>query len=185
MVVPYSPLAIANTFLERHSNGVGIEHMKLQKLVYCAYGWWLASYGMDRERLTAEGPEIWKHGPVFSSLYQALKEFGRAPILTPLSAGPLVQAETVGEDIEVIALVDWVWSRYGRMSGFDLSDLTHQVGSPWHRVAMENDFRIARHTQIPDKYIFEEFHRLLCLIRGNAVSAVETTNGRRREAGVH
>jgi uncharacterized phage-associated protein len=47
--------------------------MKLQKLVYYAYGWWLLYHS---EPIMTEPPEVWRHGPVFSSMYHALKHHG-------------------------------------------------------------------------------------------------------------
>jgi len=46
MPAPYSPIAIANNFVEQFGGVTGIEHMKLQKLVYCSYGWMLALNGL-------------------------------------------------------------------------------------------------------------------------------------------
>lgn len=180
MAVPYSPLAIANEFLGRHADSEGIEHMKLQKLVYCSYGWWLAGHGLEAARLTDEGPEIWRHGPVFSSLYRVLRVFGSGPIHTPQAASPFQQPDAVpDDDPEVTALVDWVWSRYGHLSGFALSDLTHRPGTPWHRVAVENDFRVPFNTAIPDEYIYEEFSGLMEENLRGAQSASGADGGRR------
>ena len=162
MPIPYTPLAIANNFLEQFGKENGIEHMKLQKLVYCSYGWWLAVHGLNNARLTTEGPEIWKHGPVFDSLYHALKVFGRKSITSPQSTNPFQEPENVDSDDEhVRALIGWIWGRYGHLSGFALSDMTHKPGTPWHRVASENNFSVAFNTEIPDQYIFEEFTELL------------------------
>lgn len=162
MPVPYTPLAIANCFLEKFGRQGGIEHMKLQKLVYCSYGWWLAVRGLDQLRLTTEGPEIWKHGPVFDSLYHSLKVFGRKPIIQPQSTNPFCAPECVDKDDgDTLGLVDWIWSRYGHLSSFALSDMTHKPGTPWYRIAQENKFRVALNTKIPDEYIFEEFTKLL------------------------
>ncbi|WEF24630.1 type II toxin-antitoxin system antitoxin SocA domain-containing protein [Paracoccus sp. S3-43] len=159
MPVPFTPLAVANAFITEYAKGVGIEHMKLQKLVYCSYGWWLQQYGLKGLRLTTEGPEIWRHGPVFSSLYKTLKVFGRAPILTPQSSGPFAAPDAI-DDVNVESLIHWIWSRYGHMSSFALSDLTHKQGTPWYRVAMDHNFSVPFHTNIPDEYIFEEFTKL-------------------------
>lgn len=161
MAIPYTPLAIANNFLERFGSD-GIEHMKLQKLVYCSYGWWLSVYKLEGERLTSEGPEIWRHGPVFGSLYHALKVFGRAPITEPKSSSPFSVPDNVDEHDEGVRnLIGWIWGRYGHMSSFALSDITHKPGTPWHRVATENNFSVAFNTDIPDVYIYEEFSELL------------------------
>jgi len=79
-----------------------------------------------------------------------------------VSSTPFQQAENVdAEDQYVRDLVSWVWGRYGHLSSFALSNMTHKHGTPWHRVATENDFRINYNTEIPDQYIFEEFTRLI------------------------
>ncbi|MGX5718567.1 Panacea domain-containing protein [Shinella zoogloeoides] len=169
MPAPYTPLAIANNFVQNFAGSTGIEHMKLQKLVYCSYGWWLGNYGLGGVRLTSEGPQIWKHGPVFESLYHTLKVFGREPITKMQSASPFSEPENIDVgDENARSLVRWIWGRYGHLSSFALSDLTHQPGSPWHRVANENNFRIALNTAIPDQYIYEEYVRLMT---GDQVSA--------------
>ena len=166
MTRPYSPLAIANGFLTRcakqrdqlASEEDGIEHLKLQKLVYFAYGWWIA-YMPDP--LISEGPQVWTHGPVFSSLYHSLKDFGRRPIQGPQSTAPFLPLEKVAEDDEEAnQLLDWVWNRYRGFSAFDLSDMTHRKGTPWQRIAEENSFRVPRGTVIPDEYIKQEFRAL-------------------------
>ncbi|WP_049726452.1 Panacea domain-containing protein [Wenzhouxiangella marina] len=132
--------------------------MKLQKLVYCAYGWWLAYAGLAGKRLTADHPEIWRHGPVFPELYHALKIFGRSAIMEPQARNPFLEPDLVEPgDTDTQKLVGWIWNRYGHLTSFALSDLTHKPGTPWYRVAQENDFLVELDTQIPDQYIFEEF----------------------------
>ena len=76
MARPYTPLAFANEFIGR-SGGYGVVHMKLQKLVYLCYGWWLVEHD---DSIMSDAPEVWRHGPVFSSLYDILKGQGHAPI---------------------------------------------------------------------------------------------------------
>lgn len=162
MAVPYSSVAIANTFLREFGASGGVEHMKLQKLVYCAYGWWLAQYGLESERLTEDRPEIWKHGPVFPDLYHAFKIFGRKPIKEMQSTSPFVAPDLIDDDDEnVMKLVRWIWGRYGHLSSFALSDMTHKPGTPWYRVAQERNFSVPYSTEIPDKYIFEEFQSIM------------------------
>ncbi len=168
MPVPYKSIAIANNFIEKFGKkSNGIEHLKLQKLVYCSYGWWLASYGEEQDRLLKDGPDIWKHGPVFDDLYHSLKVFGSKPITEMKSLSPFSPPENVDEDDEDVRdLLSWIWERYGHLSGFALSDLTHKAGTPWHKVAVENEFRVQPHTKIPDRYIFQEFSDLLTEMGG-------------------
>lgn len=176
MSVPYSPLAIANRFIETFGQDDGIEHMKLQKLVYCSYGWWLAAKGLNSKRLTRTGPEVWKHGPVFSDLYKILSVYGREPLTIVRSTSPFGDPETVDvDDLEVIRLIEWVWGRYGHLSSYSLSEMTHKPGTPWHRVATDNDFLVPRNCNIPDEYIFEEFTKLLNDFKGVTLSSSSKT----------
>lgn len=163
MPVPYSSVAIANNFVERFAADVGgIEHMKLQKLVYCSYGWWLAARGMEGCRLTTDKPQIWKYGPVFSELYHVFKIFGRKQITEMKSLNPFDNPPNVDEgDEEVRTMIKWIWGRYGHLSSLTLSDMTHKPGTPWYRVAEEHGFRVPFNMPIPDEYIFEEFSALM------------------------
>lgn len=184
MPVPYSPLAIANRFIGKFGAKNGIEHMKLQKLVYCSYGWWLAAHGLHHERLTNEGPEIWKHGPVFDSLYQVLKVFGRSPITVPQSDNPFEAADVIDDgDEEASSLVNWIWGRYGHLSSYALSDMTHKTGTAWQRVAAERDYRVPYHTPIPDSYIFDEFAGLMRKTMPGVNVAQEQSNRGRAVSG--
>ncbi len=153
MVKSYSPLALANYFIEKFGGDADIEHMKLQKLVYCAHGW---SLGVDNWAVVNERPQVWRYGPVFESLYHVLKLFGRRPIRRPQSISPFEEPALV-EDKRTKELLDWVWDRYGHLSGATLSDMMHEAGTPWERVAKENNFLVPHGKEIPDSYIAEEF----------------------------
>jgi uncharacterized phage-associated protein len=154
----YTPLQIANWFIKYHGSETDLKHMKLQKLVYCAYGWWLA---FKETPLTREGPQVWKYGPVFETLYHALRPNESRPIREMQTSNPFSAAETVPqEDEETTALLKWVWNRYGHLSGFALSDMTHQPGTPWHKAAEQHDFVVPRGFEIPKEFIKEEFSRI-------------------------
>ena len=186
MPAPYSPLAVANSFIASYGSISGIEHMKLQKLVYCSYGWWLALNGLEGTRLTNEGPEIWRHGPVFPTLYHTLKVFGRAPIREPQSDGPFEMPDRVdAEDENATSLITWTWGRYGHLSSFALSDMTHKPGTPWHRVALEKNFVVPMSTKIPDQYIHEEFSGLMEQLSGERELGAETARRVRSTRSEH
>jgi len=149
----YSPITLANTFLEKYSGGVGIEHMKLQKLCYYAHGWWLA---YKDESFLLEEPQVWRYGPVFNSLYHLLSHFGRKSIVTPQKANPLQEIETI-KDKDINALIDWVWNRYSNYSAESLSEMTHAEGTPWRIIAEQHNFRVPRDLDIPDSLVKECF----------------------------
>jgi uncharacterized phage-associated protein len=149
---PYRPLAFANEFILK-SQGVGIEHMKLQKLVYYAYAWWL---GYHNDPILSEPPQVWRYGPVFSSLYHALKGFGRTPIADEQSDYPFQPPPRVDQsDVDAWQLINWVWQRYGGFTSYQLSEMTHAPGSPWRQIAEQTNWHVAPSTPIPDDLIRE------------------------------
>ena len=151
----YTPVAVANEFVERYGKERGIEHMKLQKLTYYAYGWWLA---FEDDPLMIEGPEVWKFGPVFSSLYNVLAPFGSKPINEAQRAVPWGETPRVrAEDEHTLSVLDWIWKRYGGASSFTLSDETHKPGTPWQLEAERKGYNVPRHHRIPDTLIKECF----------------------------
>src|SRR5258708_4237314 len=75
---PWKTLAAANFFLAKGlEDGVSIDPLKLQKLVYFAHGWHLAVTGKP---LIDEYVEAWPYGPVIPSLYHRFKSYGADPI---------------------------------------------------------------------------------------------------------
>jgi uncharacterized phage-associated protein len=153
---PYRPIAFANEFIVL-AQPDGAEHMKLQKLVYYAYGWWL-KYHPDR--IISEAPEVWQFGPVFPSLYHALKYQGRAPILDVQTETPFDPPPRVDEDdIDAHKLVKFVWVRYGQFDSLVLSDRTHAPGTAWREIAEKNGWKVPANTPIPDDAVKREMDR--------------------------
>lgn len=128
------PSLVANAVIYRASQaGRQFDHMQVHKLVFFVHAWSLALYN---ESLVAQKPEAWTYGPVFSSLYHRLKQYGASYIDKLL---PEMHAET-GQFVPLIphlsdqrlwGLVDQVLSRYGQFSALQLSALTHEANGPW------------------------------------------------------
>src|SRR3546814_18459045 len=75
----YTPLTIANTLITLNWNVRPAQNpMWLNKMVYIVHGWSLAS---DRS-VVGELPQVWPHGPIYASLYDALRSFRKTPVLT-------------------------------------------------------------------------------------------------------
>ncbi len=157
---PFTPLAFANEFIAR-SAPHGVVHMKLQKLVYMCYGWWLVTHN---DPIIGEQSEVWRHGPVFCSLYDTLKGHGHKPITKAQTKFFTREPDRVDDKVdkvdEVFRLIDWVSQRYGQYDQFYLSELTHRPGSPWYQTAAEYDFRVPRHTRIPVATIQQHFRKI-------------------------
>lgn len=146
----HRPLLIANEFLRLHGADGNIDHLKLQKLTYFAQGWWLAVMGSD---LVTERPQVWRYGPVFQSLYSIFSPAGSNKITHPkrtllFRAGQMPTLE--GEDTkDERDLIEWIWGEYGNLTGAQLSDLTHKVGTPWWDIAVRENFQVPLNTVIP------------------------------------
>lgn len=124
--MPHDARAIANEFLKL-ANGAPINQMWLQKLVYIAHGWNLA---INKEPLIEDRVEAWDGGPVIRLIWNHFRDFGRNArdgLLGTLNGTPFRADLTKSEK----AIIEHVWKRYGQYTGRELSDLTHQEGTPW------------------------------------------------------
>lgn len=123
--MPHDPRAIANEFLKLNGDR-GYNQMWLQKLVYMAHGWNLA---INDAPLVSGRIEAWDGGPVMRSIWEHIRDFGR-------NAGGLFGKSpdvpfTADLSEKEKAVIEHVWKRYGGYTGRQLSDMTHQEGTPW------------------------------------------------------
>jgi uncharacterized phage-associated protein len=151
--MPYFAAQVANEFIRRaKSEGIVVDPLKLQKLVYLAHGWHLAFLDAP---LIKEGVEAWRYGPVVPSLYRQFRHLGVSPITAeaPLPSSDIEQISQPSLD-----LINQVWQIYGRKSGLELSMLTHEPGYAWDiiRSARPDDWNSP---SIPNDYIRDEFIR--------------------------
>jgi uncharacterized phage-associated protein len=125
--MPYSAIKIANEFLRLAAADKpprALTPLQLIKLVYIAHGWSLVHL---QQPLLNEPPQAWKYGPVVPSLYHAIKQFGAGAVRWP------IEGDTDPQEIsaEGLALIKAVYEAYGRLSGVQLSNMTHQPNTPW------------------------------------------------------
>jgi uncharacterized phage-associated protein len=162
----YSAQAIANEFIKRakQDGRNDLSPMKLQKLIYFAHGWYLANV---HKALLLERVQAWKFGPVISSVYHDFKRYGNETITDYVSTleynnlrfshlTPFIN-ETDADAKEVI---DLVWAIYGKYSSVQLSNMTHEPGTPWSIVTEGHD-PIPSNLVIPDELIEECFMKEL------------------------
>lgn len=148
---------LANMFVARFGKSNELTHMKLQKLVFFADGW---NAGFKDRRLLEELPEVWRYGPVYHSLYNALSGRGNSTVAELIRATPFTDPVHEPQNADVANLVDWIWGKYGQISAVRLSDMTHADGSPWHIMAVRHKFRVPFNLKIDDEVIREYFKRL-------------------------
>ena len=115
--------AIVNEFASL--SPIILPQKKLQKLAYIAHGWNLA---INDEALICESPQAWDNGPVFRSVWNAFRDRGWNNGFAKNPDGELYKAVLLKEER---AIIDHVWRRYGELDADELSDKTHEVGSPW------------------------------------------------------
>lgn len=159
---PYNSIAVANSFIEKaNSLGKPFTLMKLLKLVYFAHGWHLAFAKLP---LVNERVEAWKFGPVVPGVYHEFKHHGsdviehtgktlRFPIRYPVE---FVEPQ-LPESEFLNALLERIWDVYGRLSAYQLSELTHRPGTPWYITWHDMGGSIQKGTDIPDNLIRDFF----------------------------
>ncbi|SFN98097.1 Uncharacterized phage-associated protein [Bizionia echini] len=145
-IMAYSPTTIANYYIQEKAKLGTLTSMKLIKLVYLAYAWYI-TLSNGEKRLTEEKSQAWKYGPVFPSLYKIIKQEGKINIDKPL---PNSKEEViVSEDAEFL---DRIWELYGKYNGVELSAMTHAEGTPWREVYCRDC-----NSEIPDESIINHY----------------------------
>lgn len=160
--MPYSTASIANALLNRAAlDGQKLTHLKLQKLLYFAAGYFQAAYG---EPLIDNRFEAWEYGPVVPAIYHEFKHYSMRPITAPALAydpetGVMSPVPIPTNDPRVEKVIDYVWTTYGKFSAAQLSDMTHRANSPWDRTRKENPG--IRNADIPSEYLMDYFGKLV------------------------
>jgi len=122
--------------------------MQVLKLVYIAHGYSLGARGTP---LIPNRIEAWKFGPVIPTLYHAVKHWRDKPVGRIVVTG----LEDFGQGDE--DLIQNIYDAYDDYDGVSLSNLTHQVGTPWYEVYEAGRSGIT----IPDDLIQHHYRRLL------------------------
>ena len=124
--MPHEVTSIANQFIKRGLRAKqGVTPMQVIKLTYIANGWMLGVHG---ESLVLDQVYAWRYGPVYLSLYFALRQYGRGIVTDVIPQEDPDDAYSAEEN----NIIDEVWRVYGPMGGLRLSNLTHAAGTPWN-----------------------------------------------------
>lgn len=126
----YTPQHIANYFLSRPKHD--ITNLKLNKLVYIAYGWALAL----GTKLFDEPIKAWRFGPVIPTLYYEFKHF-RGEKINCLSTikdfwieRKMLVPKIPEEKKDILNFLEYIWKDYD-LTAQKLVNLTHNKGTPW------------------------------------------------------
>ena len=123
----HSALEVAKWFLNHNANEQKINNdteyisdLKLQKLLYYAYGCYLALFG---EKLFSEPILAWQHGPVVDEVYQEYKGFGASGINTFERVSDIFTTDEEN-------VLTWVYNTFGQYTAWALRNMTHRE-TPW------------------------------------------------------
>jgi len=145
----HSALYIANKFIIiAKEHGEYLTPLKLIKLMYYAYGWYL--FYNETDRLFNKKIEAWCYGPVISEVYHAYKKFGTEPIINPEKVNELPLNNDTEKYIEYF--LKEILRVYGKETAYTLANSTHIEGTPWHTTYHKRNQRV-----IPDDLIKEFF----------------------------
>jgi uncharacterized phage-associated protein len=153
--------AISNYFVERASQtGISLTVMTLLKVLYFAHAWHLAK---TSKPLIAQPFEAWKYGPVSRVVYDQYKEYGKRPIDKPAVSFDPAQLKFVPTpcnfDISTEHFLSNLFDYYARFAAFELSDLTHEEGGPWHTIWSQAHDRAVPGMVIPNELILSWFQK--------------------------
>jgi uncharacterized phage-associated protein len=133
---PYDARAVANLVLDKADEiKADITQLQLYKMIYFAHGWYLAT---EKKRLVEQSFQAWSYGPVIPIVRDAFKEFGRNPIKGraekfDIFTGELISIDPINDNKDV-DFINKVVVFYHVYDGWELSDMTHEKGSPWDKV---------------------------------------------------
>jgi uncharacterized phage-associated protein len=121
----------------------------LQKFIFLAHGWHMGLYGIEN-RMLDDRAEVWRRGPVVETGHRAFQGLGH---LKRKYAPIPEEAHSELNDCE-IETCDFVMERYGHLSPFELTMMTHQEGVPWFKI------RHVKPTEIAREVIHSYYHRM-------------------------
>lgn len=139
-----SCLDVANYFLSLKDYS-DLTNLKIQKMVYYAYGTYIALY---EKPLFNEKIEAWDYGPVVPELYQALKQYKDRPI-------PVPETFSLNNIDDKTKFLDEIYINYGTYSASELCNLTHMAFTPWSVVYHDNSTNYLINDQLLKVYFNE------------------------------
>ncbi len=135
--LPYTPSHVANFFLDcAAEEGSDLTMLKLQKLVYFAYGWTFAVLGQELFNTTEHPIRRYRYGPVIESLYWEFKFLGNKPIENysrSLKNDGEFGVEKIHAGDKAYKILLQIWRAYGNLTRHKLIAMTHEAGSPWDK----------------------------------------------------
>lgn len=134
---------VGKYFYNRNNN---LSEIQVQKLTYYAYVW---SMVINNEKLFEEKPQAWVHGPVFRSLYDAMK-----------SRAFYENKCDFNFERKTTVILEMVFRLYGKFSGNELESMTHSE-IPWIKARNGKSSDERSTEELKDEDIKEYYSELL------------------------
>ena len=149
----YSSYTVAAVFTQlADKEGLAFTQIQLQKLVYIAHGFKLASSG-GNSGLINEHVIAWRVGVVLPTLYEKLKYYN-------LDKVPVFESTATLSIIDK-SIVAAVYRGYKALSGVQLSMITCRIGTPWYMTWYLNKGEEGIGFIIPDHVINQYYINLM------------------------
>lgn len=131
--IVYDSYYLVNLF---KNAGIKVTQLQIQKIMYFFEAYYMCEKNVDQ--LYECNFNAWMFGPVAIPLHKEYKIFEGRPItLTE-------EKEKIGNEIreEKKKILNYIFEVFGNFSPQQLVDLTHRVGSPWHKKWLENGRKV-------------------------------------------
>ena len=157
---PYKVGTIANFMLDRaRTDRRRLTHLKLQRLVYMAYGW---ATVFLKEPLFEEPIEAWPFGPVVPHLWHEFKAYRNKPIkgrsfdYNP-DTNTVIPLSVPNSDKATRDILEMTWQNYGHVKASALTRRTHAPGTPWQKTSPHE---VIRPEDIAQQFLglYNQFH---------------------------
>ncbi|WP_235818392.1 Panacea domain-containing protein [Brucella grignonensis] len=156
---PYDARALANSILQdAYQFNIDLYSTSMLKILYFAHGWYLARFNTP---LIGQPFEAWKHGPVIRVIYDQLKGMSGRKIERRFEIFDAVTKQYIAPEAHLTdadrSFIKFMLRAYSQFHPYELSEMTHEVNSPWHKVWEAGSGRSAIGMRIPNKFIREYF----------------------------
>lgn len=132
MAAKYTPQQVANYFIQKaKEENIVLTKIKLMKLVYIAYAWYLY---YTNEDLFDESIQAWKCGEVVPSLYNDIKNIAGNIVSDVIGNHDVIPQGDVETNEDLDIATNGVLSFYSDVQDFELVAILHEKGTPWFEV---------------------------------------------------
>ena len=155
--LPYSAIAVANTFLDIVPKTAYISVMKLEKLVYYAHAWTLALYDKP---LIDEEIQAKPYGPAIESIIKKFASHGLDPIKEPFreSINGSKVTPRISHDDPIKTHLRDIWYVYGDYEDVTLSNLSQDPRWPRRQVWNGRGPKVISKQRIKDYFMSLTHH---------------------------